>query len=70
MPTIDWENLILLLTAVITIVLLVSLEMLSSYRGRINILIDKKRLRSATTIVTIAFIITVAIRIAGIITKA
>jgi hypothetical protein len=63
-----WENLILLLTAIIAIILLVSLEMISSYHGKINILIDKKRLRISSTIAAMAFIITAAIRIAGIVT--
>lgn len=65
-----WGNLSFLLIAIIAIILLVSSEMISSYHGRINILIDKKRLRIATTIVTITFIIAAAVRIVDIIITA
>jgi hypothetical protein len=52
-----------LLFAVIAVILLVSLEMLSSYYGNVDILIDKKKLRIATIFVVAIFLITLAIRI-------
>ena len=52
-----------LLVAVIAIILLVSSEMLSSYYGKVNILIDKKKLKSATLVVAAVFLVTLALRI-------
>ena len=52
-----------LLVAVIAIILLVSSEMLSSYYGKVNILIDKKKLKSATIAVAAAFLVTMALRV-------
>ena len=52
-----------LLIAVIAIILLVSSELLSSYGGRANILINKKRLRNASIAATMTFIVTAAMRI-------
>jgi hypothetical protein len=54
---------ICILIAVIAIILLVSSEMLSSYYGNVNILIDKKKLKNATVGVVITLLITVAVRI-------
>ena len=51
-----------LLVAVIAIILLVSSEMLSSYYGKVNILIDKKKLKSATLVVAAVFLVTLALR--------
>jgi len=53
-----------LLIAVIAIILLVSSEMLSSYYGKVDILIDKKRLKNATIAVSITFLVTAVLRIA------
>ena len=51
------------LLAIIAIILLVSSEMLSPYYGKLNILIDKKRLKNATIAVAITFLVTVTLRI-------
>ncbi len=56
-----WD--ISLLIAVIAIILLVSSEMLSSYYGKVDILIDKKKLKSATVAVVVTFLVTLALRI-------
>jgi hypothetical protein len=58
-----WD--ISLLMAVIAIILLVSSEMLSSYYGKVDVFIDKKKLKNATVAVGIAFFVTVALRIAS-----
>jgi hypothetical protein len=58
-----------LLIVVIAIILLISSELLSSYGGNVNILINKGRLRNASITVTIAFIVTVAMTIIHIITE-
>jgi hypothetical protein len=60
-----WD--ISLLIAVIAIILLVSSELLSSYSGKVNILLDKRKMRSASIVVTIAFLTTAALRIISII---
>jgi hypothetical protein len=56
-----WD--ISLLIAVIAIILLVSSEMLSSYYGKVDILIDKKKLKSVTVAVVVTFLVTLALRI-------
>ena len=53
--------------AVTAIVLLITSEMLSPYYGRINIQINRKRLRNAAVTVAILFLGTVAIRIVGLV---
>ena len=55
-----------LLLAVESIVLLVTSELLSPYYGAANLKINKKRLRNASIVMPSLFLITVAIRIAGI----
>jgi hypothetical protein len=60
-----WD--ISLLLAITAIVLLITSELLSSYYGRASILLNKKRLRNTAITVSTLFLITVAIRIAGII---
>ena len=52
-----------LLLAITSVVLLLTSEMVSSYYGKINILINKKKLKNAAMTVSILFLITVAIRI-------
>ena len=54
--------------AVTSIILLITSELISPYYGRTNILINKKRLKNVSLIMGILFLITVAIRIYGIIT--
>jgi len=56
-----------LLAAVTSIILLITLELLSPYYGKINMRIDRKKLKNATTALTIVFLATVSIRIANII---
>jgi hypothetical protein len=53
---------ICILIVVIAIILLVSSEMLSSYYGNVNILIDKKKLKNATVSVVITLLLTLAVR--------
>jgi hypothetical protein len=60
-----WD--ISLLLAITGIVLLITSELLSSHYGKASILINKKRLRNTAITVSTLFLITVAIRIAGII---
>jgi hypothetical protein len=55
-----------LLLAVESIVLLVTSELLSPYYGAANLRINKKRLRSASIVMSASFLVTVVIRIAGI----
>jgi len=49
-----------------TIILLITSEMLSPYYGKVNIYINKKKLRNAALAVSILFLATVAIRIVNI----
>ena len=60
-----WD--ISLLFAVIAIILLVSSELLSSYYGKIDIFINKKKLRVAALASAIVFLITAALRVITII---
>jgi hypothetical protein len=60
-----WD--ISLLLAITAIVLLITSELISSYYGRASILINKRRLRNTAITVSTLFLITVAIKIAGII---
>jgi hypothetical protein len=52
--------------AVTAIILLITSELISPY-GRTNLLINKKRLRNVGIIISMLFLITVAIHIYGII---
>ena len=55
--------------AVTAIILLITSELISPYYGKINLLINKKRLKRAALIVSILFLMTVAIRIYEMITS-
>jgi len=66
-PLTFWD--ISLWLAVTAIILLITSELISPYYGKTNILINKKRLRNVSLIVSTLFLITVAIRIATIITS-
>jgi hypothetical protein len=55
--------------AVTAIILLITSELISPYYGKTNILINKKRLKNVALTMAILFLITVAIRIYGIITS-
>ena len=59
-----WD--ISLLTAITAIILLITSEMLSPHYGKVNILIDRKKLKNAAITFSIIFLATVAIRIANI----
>ncbi len=52
-----------LLLAIIALILLIASELLSQNYGKVNILINKKRLRNVAIMVSIFFLITVAIKI-------
>lgn len=60
-----WD--ISLLLAITAIILLITSELLSPYYGKVNILVNKKRLKNTTLMVSALFLTTVAIRIASII---
>jgi len=65
-PLSFWD--ISLWLAVTSIILLITAELISPYYGQTNLLINKKKLKNAALITGILFLITVAIRIYGIIT--
>lgn len=56
--------------AVTAVILLVTSELISPYYGKTKFPINKQRLRNVALTVSILFLITVAIRIYGIITSA
>jgi hypothetical protein len=66
-PLSFWD--ISLWLAVTAIILLITSELISPYYGKINLLINKKRLKNVALIMSTLFLITVAIRIYGIITS-
>ena len=66
-PLSFWD--ISLWLAVTAIILLITSELISPYYGKTNILINKKRLRQTALTIGILFLITVTIRIYGIITS-
>ena len=66
-PLSFWD--ISLWLAVTAIILLITSELISPYYGKTNILINRKRLRQTALTTGILFLITVAIRIYGIITS-
>jgi hypothetical protein len=55
--------------AVTAIILLITSELISPYYGKTNLLINKKRLKNVALVISILFLITVVIRIYGIITS-
>jgi len=65
-PLSFWD--ISLWLAVTSIILLITAELISPYYGQTNLLINKKKLKNAALTTGILFLITVAIRIYGIIT--
>jgi len=67
-PLTLWD--ISLLLAVTAITLLVTSELLSPYYGKINVKINKKRLRNTAMTFSIMFLATVALRIANILLNA
>jgi len=55
--------------AITAIILLITAELISPQYGQTNLLIDKRKLRTAALIVGLLFMLTVVIRIYGIITS-
>jgi len=64
-PLSFWD--ISLWLAVTAIILLVTSDLTSPYYGKTNLLINKKRLKNVALTMAVLFLITVAIRIYGII---
>jgi hypothetical protein len=60
-----WD--ISLLLAITAIILLITSELLSTYYGKVNILVNKKRLKNAAMVTSIFFLATVVMRIVSII---
>ena len=58
-----------LLLAIMALILLITSELLSPYYGKVRIPIDKKKLRNTAIIISVLFLITVAIRFYEIITS-
>lgn len=67
-PLTFWD--ISLWLAVTAIILLATAELISPYYGRTNLVVEKGRLRKVALLLGILFMITVAIRIYGIIISA
>ena len=57
-----------LFLAMTAIILLITSELISPHYGKLNILVNKKRLKNAAITVSALFLITVAIRIINILT--
>jgi len=55
--------------AITGIILLITAQLASAYDGEATILIDQKKLRTTAVVIGILFLITVAIRIYGIVTS-
>jgi hypothetical protein len=53
--------------AVTAIVLLITSELISPYYGRTRLAVNRKRLRNAALIMSVLFLVTVAVRIVNII---
>jgi hypothetical protein len=60
-----WD--ISLLLAITAIILLITSELLSTYYGKVNILVNKKRLKNAAMAASTLFLATVTIRIISIV---
>ena len=56
-----WELSIML--AIISSTLIITSELLSSYYGKANVLLNKKRLNQSALVVTILFLVTMAFRV-------
>jgi len=57
---------ITVLLAISALILLVTAELTSSYYGKINLIIDKGRLRQVSTLVGLLFILTIILNILSI----
>jgi hypothetical protein len=56
-----------ILLGAVALILLVTSTLLSSYHGKVKILISKKRLNEVAIVVAILFLITIAVKIVDII---
>ena len=65
-PLSFWD--ISLWLAITAIILLVTSELVSPYHGKINLIINKKRLRNVALAFSTLFLVTIAMRIITIIT--
>ena len=65
-PLTFWD--ISLWLAITAIILLATAELISPYYGKISLIIEKRKLRQAALLLGILFMVTVIIRIYGIIT--
>jgi len=66
-PLTFWDTSLWL--AITAIILLATAELISPYYGQTNLFIEKRRLRQVALLLGVLFMITVAIRIYGIITS-
>ena len=64
----DFWNISLWL-AVSAIILLITAQLVSAYDGKATLLIDQRRLRNTAIVMGMLFLVTVAIRIYGIVTS-
>jgi hypothetical protein len=55
--------------AVTAIILLITVQLASAYDGKATIIIDQKKLKITALVIGVLFLVTVAIRIYGIITS-
>jgi hypothetical protein len=62
-PLSYWD--VSLLLALGAIVLLIAIEFTSLYYGRTNLVLNRKKLRNVTLLVSILFLITVGVKIIG-----
>jgi hypothetical protein len=64
----DFWNISLWL-AITAIILLITAQLLTAYDGKATLLVDQKKLKTTALIIGIFFLVTVAIRIYGIVTS-
>jgi len=55
--------------AVTSIILLITAQLVSAYDGNASLLIDQRKLKTAALVVGLLFLLTVAMRIYGIVTS-
>ena len=64
----DFWNISLLLATTAT-TLLITAQLLTAYDGKATLLLDQKKLKTTAVVIGIFFLVTVAIRIYGIVTS-
>jgi hypothetical protein len=67
LPPITFDNVSLLLA--IDALMLLIIEVFSTYYGATNLVIKRSKLRNAALVVTVLFFVTIAIKIMGILTS-